>query len=568
MLRGIPVSEGIGIGRAYVIKNTKLSYEKRQVVDTEREKDRFHDAVTAFCRETEEMAQRMEQSSAVHEAEIIRGHVIMISDPFMLSQIDEKIDGSMCAEAACEEVLNMFKDMFMATEDELTMQRAADIDDIRTRMLSILTGTELKSLSDLPAESIIVVEELTPSMTARLDKANVCGIVTEKGGKTSHSAILARALGIPAVLSVPGVVSELVDELNVIIDGTEGIVIPDPDNEELAGYREKLDSLAKEKALLAGYADQKTVTGDGIEKDLYCNVGNIGDAVSAVENSGEGIGLFRTEFLFMGRDSEPDEELQFESYKKAVQLFENGTVIIRTLDVGGDKAIPYLGMKEEDNPFLGFRAVRYCLENEELFRTQLRAAVRASAFGSLAIMVPLVTEAEEIRRVRKLVEEIKIDLDAEGISYDKNLKIGAMIETPAASLIADILAEECDFFSIGTNDLTQYTMAADRGNPQVSNLNSYLQPAVLRSIRHIIECGVNAGIPVGMCGEAAADPMMTPLLISFGLDEFSVSPGSVLRTRYNISRWSKEEADSIAGEVMKYKTSGEIEDYLRKAISN
>ena len=568
MLRGIPVSEGIGIGKAYVIKNTELNYDNKAVTDTEAEKGRFHEAVTTFCTSTEEMAQSMEQSSASKEAEIIRGHVIMLSDPFMLSQIDEKIEGGMCAEAACEDVLDMFKMMFLSTEDELTRQRAADIDDIRARMLSILTGTELRNLSELPAGSIIVVEELTPSMTAQLDKANVCGIVTEKGGKTSHSAILARALGIPAVLSVQGVVSELVDELNVIIDGSEGIVIPDPDNEELAEYREKLDSLAKEKALLAGYADRKTVTGDGIEKDLYCNVGNIGDAVAVAENSGEGIGLFRTEFLFMGRDSEPDEELQFESYKKAAQLFEKGTVIIRTLDVGGDKAIPYLGMKEEDNPFLGFRAVRYCLDNQDLFKTQLRAAVRASAFGSIAIMVPLVTEADEIRMVRNLIEEIKKDLDTQGISYDKNLKVGAMIETPAASLIADILAEECDFFSIGTNDLTQYTMAADRGNPQVSNLNSYFQPAVLRSVRHIIECGVNAGIPVGMCGEAAADPLMTPLLISFGLDEFSVSPGSVLRTRYNISRWSKREADLIAGEVMKCKTSKEIEDYLRKAISN
>lgn len=568
MLRGIPVSEGIGIGRVYIVKNTEPDYEEKEVQDTRAEKERFHDGVTAFCTMTEKMAQRMEESSAAKEAEIIRGHVIMLNDPFMLSQIDEKIDGGMCAEAACEDVLNMFKAMFLSTEDELTMQRAADIDDIRTRLLSILTGADLKSLSELPTGTVLAVEELTPSMTAEMDKSSVCGIITEKGGKTSHAAILARAMGIPAVLSVPNVMSKLVEGLDVIVDGTEGNVILDPDDDEMKQYSEKLEVLTEERAKLETYVNRRTMTADGEEKELYCNVGSISDAVSAAEKSGEGIGLFRTEFLFMERDSQPDEELQFESYKKAVQLFENGTVIIRTLDVGGDKDIPYLGMDEEENPFLGFRAVRYCLENQDLYRTQLRAAVRASAFGSLAIMVPLVTEVQEIRKVRELVADIKDELDAEGIPFDRDIRVGAMIETPAASLIADLLAEECDFFSIGTNDLTQYTMAADRGNAKVAGLNSYFQPAVLRAIRHIIECGINAGIPVGMCGEAAADPMMTPLLISFGLDEFSVSPASVLRTRYNISKWTKAEADEIAGKVMSLKTSDEIESFLKKAVNN
>lgn len=564
MLKGIPVSEGTGIGKAYVIKDSELKYEKRAVEDMESEKERFHDAVEEYCRRTDSAADCL-SDSAPKEAEIIRGHKIMIQDPFMISQMDSKIENGSCAEEAAEEILDMFKEMFLAAEDELTQQRAADVEDIKAGLLRVLLGVEEQNPADIPSGSVIITADLKPSMTANLDRNKICGIVTENGGKTSHSAILARALELPAVLSVPDAVAAIETGMTVIVDGNEGIVIPNPDKEMQRQYERKQAAFVNEKKLLAAYAGRPTVTGDGQAKEVYCNIGNISDAVTAFEKTGEGIGLFRTEFLFMESTGSPEEDFQFEMYKKAAQLFEEGSVIIRTLDVGGDKNIAYLGMEQEDNPFLGFRAVRYCLENKALFKTQLRAILRASAFGQIRIMIPLVTEVDEMRQVRKLIEEIKSELESEGIDFDRDIPVGAMIETPAANMIADLLAKECDFFSIGTNDLTQYTMAADRGNPKVSYLNDTYEPAVLRSIRHIIRCAKEAGIPVGMCGEAAADPMMTPLLLAFGLDEFSVNPASVLRTRYNISRWTKEEANRIADIVMNLETAEEIRKYLKEA---
>ena len=380
MLRGIPVSEGAGIGTAYVIRNTELKYEKKAVEDKQAEKERFHAAVEEYCRRTDMAADKLSET-APKEAEIIRGHKIMIQDPFMISQIDDKIDNGICAEAAGEEVLDMFREMFLSADDEVTRQRSTDVEDIKAGLLRILLGVKEQNLSDIPPASIIITEDLPPSMTAALDKNNVCGIVTENGGRTSHSAILARALELPAVLSVPDAASIIEDGMTVIVDGSEGIVIADPDKETQQFYIEKQAVFAAEKKLLADFADRPTVTADGRKKEVYCNIGNISDAVTASEKSGEGIGLFRTEFLFMESEHAPDEELQFETYKKAAQLFKEGSVIIRTLDVGGDKNITYLGMQSEANPFLGFRAVRYCLENKELFRTQLRAILRASAFG-------------------------------------------------------------------------------------------------------------------------------------------------------------------------------------------
>ena len=429
-------------------------------------------------------------------------------------------------------------------------------------MLKILAGVEDVDFSDIPADSIVVMEELTPSVTAELDRNNVNGIITEKGGITSHSAILARAMEIPAVLSVENALSVLRDGVEVIVDGNEGTVTADPDQDELEIWRDRQKNFREEQKMLENYKDRESLTADGVKKEVFCNIGSIRDAVTALEKHGEGIGLFRTEFIFMECDSAPDEETQFEIYRKAAELFGDRGVIIRTLDAGGDKGIDYLGMAHEDNPFLGFRAIRYCLAHEDIFRTQLIAILRASAFGRIRIMIPLVTEVAEMRRVRALTEDIKKELRSEGKAFDEDIKIGAMIETPAACMTADILAGECDFFSIGTNDLTQYTMAADRGNRQVGYLNDVFEPAVLRAIRYIIKCAGDAGIPVGMCGEAAADPRLTPLLVSFGLDEFSVTPSSVLRTRYNISLWTGEKADKVTAEVMDMASADDIKAYL------
>ena len=392
------------------------------------------------------------------------------------------------------------------------------------------------------------------------------GIVTEKGGKTSHSAILAKAMEIPAVLSAEGALNALKDGEPVIVDGSQGLVLPNPQPEEETRYRQQKQAYETEKEILRGYIGRATVTADNETKEVFCNIGNVKDAITAAQKDGEGIGLFRTEFLFMDKPSAPSEEEQFEAYKKAAEIFNGKPVIIRTLDVGGDKGIPYLEMEKEENPFLGFRAVRYCLSHEELYETQLRAILRASAFGNLKIMVPLVTTAAEVRAVKEKVKKIAAELEKSGIEYDHGIQVGIMVETPAASLVADLLARESDFFSIGTNDLTQYTMAADRGNPQVAYLNKPYDPAVLRSIRHIIRCAKNAGIPVGMCGEAAADPLLIPLLLDFGLEEFSVSPTSVLATRYQISKWTKESAASVAKEAMNLETADAVERLLRSKV--
>jgi phosphotransferase system enzyme I (PtsI) len=457
----------------------------------------------------------------------------------------------------------MFITVFSSADDELTQQRATDVKDIKSAILGILLGVEEVKISDAPKGTVLVAKDLTPSMTAGINKDNVVGIITEVGGKTSHSAILARALEIPAVLSVNDAVANLADGDTVIVDGSEGIVIPKPEESQVLEYSEKRNAYLKEKAELAKYIGKATQTQDGITVELVGNIGKPEDANKVVECDGEGVGLFRTEFLFMDRDKMPTEEEQFDAYKKVALIMKDKPVIIRTLDVGGDKDIPYLGLTKEDNPFMGFRAVRYCLKNTELYKTQLRALLRASAFGEIRIMVPLVVDIEELRSVKAIVKELMADLDKEGIKYNKDIKIGVMVETPAASLIADLLAQEADFFSIGTNDLTGYTMCVDRGNADVAYLYSTFQPAVLRSIKHIIECGNEKGIMVGMCGEAAADPMLIPLLISFGLKEFSVSATSVLATRKEISKWTKAEADKVAEKVMAMTSEKDVCEYLK-----
>ena len=565
MLKGIAVSDGIGIGKAYVIKEEQLTYEAT-AEDASKELQRLHQAVDTFCRRTEQLAESIAKSVKPKDAEIIRGHIQMLKDPYMISQMEEKIQSGASAEAACEEVLNQFIALFSGVDDELTRQRATDVADIKKRMLRILLGAEEKSLAEIPPESVLVTEDLTPSMTAEMKKEHVVGIVTEKGGKTSHSAILAKAMEIPAVLSAEGALNALKDGEPVIVDGSQGLVLPNPQPEEETRYRQQKQAYETEKEILRGYIGRATVTADNETKEVFCNIGNVKDAITAAQKDGEGIGLFRTEFLFMDKPSAPSEEEQFEAYKKAAEIFNGKPVIIRTLDVGGDKGIPYLEMEKEENPFLGFRAVRYCLSHEELYETQLRAILRASAFGNLKIMVPLVTTAAEVRAVKEKVKKIAAELEKSGIEYDHGIQVGIMVETPAASLVADLLARESDFFSIGTNDLTQYTMVADRGNPQVAYLNKPYDPAVLRSIRHIIRCAKNAGIPVGMCGEAAADPLLIPLLLDFGLEEFSVSPTSVLATRYQISKWTKESAASVAKEVMNLETADAVERLLRSKV--
>lgn len=563
MNKGIAGSAGYGVGKVVIISDAKPKYENRTITDTDAEIKRYDDAVAAFTEKTHAMAEAMKESVGEHNAEILEGHILLLTDPGMDEITKGAIMSGTCAEAAFESTCDMFAGMFQMADDELTRQRATDIGDIKVRMLKILTGTPDMNISEVPAGTILVAEDLTPSMTAGIVKENVAGIITAVGGKTSHSAILARALEIPAVLSVDGIVDMVSDGMTAVVDGCDGICILDPSQEEVDEYQAKREKYLSDKALLEVYRGKDTVTADGVKVHLYGNIGNPEDAKQVAACDGEGVGLFRTEFLFMGASELPSEEEQFQAYKAAAETMEGREVIIRTLDVGGDKDIPYLGLEKEDNPFLGFRAVRYCLQNKDSYRVQLRALLRASAFGDIKIMVPLVTCVDEIRSVKALVKELMVELDAENIAYNKNIQVGAMIETPAASLIADLLAKEADFFSIGTNDLTQYTMAVDRGNAKVAYLYSSYNPAVLRSMKNIIEAANAAGIMVGMCGEAAADPLLIPLLISFGLGEFSVSATSVLATRGTIAKWSKAEADELAAKALSLATETEVAELLK-----
>lgn len=563
MNKGIAGSAGYGVGKVVIISDAKPEYENRTITDTDAEIKRYDDAVAAFTEKTHAMAEAMKESVGEHNAEILEGHILLLTDPGMDEITKGAIMSGTCAEAAFESTCDMFAGMFQMADDELTRQRATDIGDIKVRMLKILTGTPDVNISEVPAGTILVAEDLTPSMTAGIVKENVAGIITAVGGKTSHSAILARALEIPAVLSVDGIVDMVSDGMTAVVDGCDGICILDPSPEEIEEYQAKREKYLSDKALLEVYRGKDTVTADGAKVHLYGNIGNPEDAKQVAACDGEGVGLFRTEFLFMGASELPSEEEQFQAYKAAAETMEGREVIIRTLDVGGDKDIPYLGLEKEDNPFLGFRAVRYCLQNKDSYRVQLRALLRASAFGDIKIMVPLVTCVDEIRSVKALVKELMAELDAENIAYNKDIQVGAMIETPAASLIADLLAKEADFFSIGTNDLTQYTMAVDRGNAKVAYLYSSYNPAVLRSMKNIIEAANAAGIMVGMCGEAAADPLLIPLLISFGLGEFSVSATSVLATRGTIAKWSKAEAAELAAKALSLATETEVAELLK-----
>ena len=563
MNKGIAGSAGYGVGKVVIISDAKPEYENRTITDTDAEIKRYDDAVAAFTEKTHAMAEAMKESVGEHNAEILEGHILLLTDPGMDEITKGAIMSGTCAEAAFESTCDMFAGMFQMADDELTRQRATDIGDIKVRMLKILTGTPDMNISEVPAGTILVAEDLTPSMTAGIVKENVAGIITAVGGKTSHSAILARALEIPAVLSVDGIVDMVSDGMTAVVDGCDGICILDPSQEEVDEYQAKREKYLSDKALLEVYRGKDTVTADGVKVHLYGNIGNPEDAKQVAACDGEGVGLFRTEFLFMGASELPSEEEQFQAYKAAAETMEGREVIIRTLDVGGDKDIPFLGLEKEDNPFLGFRAVRYCLQNKDSYRVQLRALLRASAFGDIKIMVPLVTCVDEIRSVKALVKELMVELDAENIAYNKDIQVGAMIETPAASIIADLLAKEADFFSIGTNDLTQYTMAVDRGNAKVAYLYSSYNPAVLRSMKNIIEAANAAGIMVGMCGEAAADPLLIPLLISFGLGEFSVSATSVLATRGTIAKWSKAEADELAAKALSLATETEVAELLK-----
>ena len=569
MLKGTNASSGIGIGNAVIVEEKELVIKRETVRDAAAEVERFKGALDLTLKKTEELAADLATRVGEKEAEIMQGHMMLLMDPMLTGEIETAITGeSICAEYAIEQVCTTYADLFASMDDELMQQRATDMRDIKTRMQRELLGVESVDIASLPAGTILVAKDLTPSMTAGIKPENVAGIVTELGGKTSHSAILARALEIPAVVAVPDLMNQVENGHVIVLDGSEGTVYIDPDQNVVDDFSAKREKFLKEKKELEQYIGKPTVTKDGVHIELVANIGKPEDLEKVLQYDGEGVGLFRTEFLFMDRTAMPTEEEQFEAYKTVAEGLKGKPVIIRTLDIGGDKEIPYMGLTKDENPFLGYRAIRFCLDRkDDVYKPQLRALLRASAYGNIKIMVPMVTCIEELREAKALIEEIKKELDEQNIPYKKDIEVGIMVETAAASLMADVFAKEAAFFSIGTNDLTQYTMSVDRGNDKVSYLYSTFNPAVLRSIKRIITCGREAGIMVGMCGEAASDPLMIPLLLAFGLNEFSMSASAILYSRKLITGYSTQELQAVADKAMSFATAAEVESYMREFMA-
>lgn len=529
---GVAVSEGYGIGKAVVIKEARPDYSGVAFTTAEKECARLDSAVAEYTAQTKALIEALKKEAGEKNAQILEGHLVMLADPFMIGQMKENINAaSVPAEKAVDEVCSMFCAMFSAAEDELTRQRGTDVNDIKNSLLKILLGIEEVDISRVPAGSVLIASDFTPSMTSKINPQNVEAIIGEVGGVTSHSAIIARAMGIPCVLGVADADHIFAPGEKLIVDALKGVVIASPSAGDIQKYTALKEQEQQERLLLKEYINKPTVTKSGVKKAVYANIAKAQDVHSAVVNGAEGIGLFRTEFLYMDREDAPSEEEQFEAYSAVAKAMGGREVIIRTLDVGGDKHIPYLQIEKEENPFMGLRAIRYCLKDTALFKTQLKALLRAACFGNIKIMLPLVCTVEEVQSAKALLLECMQELDAQGTEYKKDIKLGIMMETPAAVFVADELAAESDFFSIGTNDLTGYTMAADRGNREVSYLYDSNNPAVLKAIQRIIESAKKAGIPVGMCGEAAADRNMIPKLIEWGLDEFSVSSSAILKTR-------------------------------------
>lgn len=570
MLRGIGTSKGIGIGKALIIHKCKNAVSRVKIKDTEAEVDKFNEAVEKFIQETNELVDKLSQklNGDDKNALVLKNQEYLIRDPEFTSGVISAItNDKLNAEAAVEDTCEILKNIFLSFNNDTMTHRVADIEDMKQRLIAIMQGQKHIDLTKLSDNTVIIADEIHPSMTANMDTEHIAGIISEKGGDTSHASILARALEIPAVLSVKDICSKIAEGEEVIVDGAYGEVFVNPTPITLKIYNKKKKAYDERVKELKKYIDKQTVTRDGRKVMLAANIGNADEAAKAVKAGAEGVGLFRTEFLFMNKQALPTEEEQYNEYKKAAVVLDGRQLTIRTLDIGGDKDIPYMGLTKELNPFLGYRAIRFCLDRVDIFTTQLRAVLRASAYGNIRIMIPMITSVTEVQAVKKIINGICRDLDKKDIKYDKDIKIGVMVETPAAAIMADVLAHEVDFFSIGTNDLTQYTLAVDRGNENVAYLYSALNPAVIRSIKHIIECAHNAGIEAGMCGEAAADERMIPLLLNFGLDEFSVTVSRVLETRKEIASWSSKEVKEITENVMNYSEEKEVSNYLSDCIA-
>ena len=569
LFNGIGASPGIVIGKALVLEESQIVTEKKSVDDFENEIKKLNDAVDLSKSELERVKERVEHEVGQEEAQIFAAHILVLEDPEFVGEAENKIRSEhINAEYALNEVKDMFVSIFESMDNDYMKERAADIKDVTNRVLRHILGMKVVDLSSIDEEVVLLAHDLTPSDTASMNKSMVKGFLTDIGGRTSHTAIMSRTLEIPAIVGLNNITSKVKDGDCVVFDGDRGQVYINPQQYILDEYKEKKKLFEEDKKLLSMLRGQESKTIDGKRVELAGNIGTPDDIGGLLKNDAEGVGLYRTEFLYMNSDEFPSEDIQYEAYKKVLEGMEGKPVVIRTLDIGGDKKLSYFDMEEEMNPFLGYRAIRLCLDRTIIFKTQLRALYRASVHGRLRIMFPMISSLEELLAAKAICQEVKEDLKNESIDYSDDVEIGMMIEIPSAALISDILAKHVDFFSIGTNDLIQYTCAVDRMNQKISYLYSQFNPAVLRLIKLVIENAHKEGKWVGMCGEAAGDQKMIPILLGFGLDEFSMSPISILRARRLINSVTLENMRKLSDEVLNLTTSKDIEVHIDEFLSS
>lgn len=565
MVKGKGVSKGIGIGHTKVLKNEEVKLTDFKVDDKENELNYFRKCLNNVIEDTKKVIEKLSGT----EADIMNAYLMILQDPTLTAETERLIqeegyNAGYAAKVGFETVEEVFKNM----DDEYMSARASDIEDMKQRVVNKIINKAEIDLSNLPENTVLVGKDLSTSNTAKLNLKTIAGIIIENGSENSHVSIMARTHEIPAIVGVKGALDSIPNDSDIAINGETGEIFINPSPEEISKLTKIKNELKDEKGNLAKFKNKKSITKDGYKTEVVANIGTPKDMDAVIENGAEGVGLFRSEFLYMDSDTMPTEEEQFEAYKEVLEKSEGKRVIVRTLDIGGDKDLKYLNLEKEDNPFLGYRAIRICLREPEIFKVQLRALYRASIYGKLAIMLPMISSVDELRSAKAIINEVKEELKSKNIKFDKNVKVGIMIEIPSAAIMAEELAKECDFFSIGTNDLIQYTVAVERGNEKISNLYTKFHPAVIRLIKMAIDGAHKSKIFCGMCGEAAADERFIPLLVGLGLDEFSMNPTKILNSRKMIRNLNHKECKKLVQEILRMSSASEIKARLEEYKDN
>lgn len=566
-MMGIGAVDGIAMAKLYIVIEDSLEIVKRHIDKPDEEYRRLLTARQTAALQLEKIIEAATENLGRENSEIFDYQLLMLEDKDFIGKIQEIIvNEHVNSEYALDIVAKQYIELFANIDNDYLKERTVDIADLAKRLNCTLNGRELKTLSEINEDSIIAAVDLTPSQTAGLNKDMIKGIILERGGLSSHSVIIARSMGIPCIIGATGLFKVISHGETVIMNGGTGEILISPTDEQVTAYEKQLMNALKEKEELSGYINHRSMTTDGFEVKVYANITSEKEAAALIENGGEGVGLFRTEFLYMSVSTPPSESMQFEEYSNTARKLGERPLIIRTLDAGGDKKIPYLKIPVEENPFLGYRAIRYCLDNPYIFKTQISAMLRAGAYGNIAIMIPMISTIAEFRKARAIIEEARNELSQKGIKHSDAVKVGMMVETPAAAFMAEQFAKEADFFSIGTNDLTQYIFAADRMNRMVSALNSPFQPALLKAVKHVCECANKAGIEVDICGQAGEVPALVPLWIAMGIDNLSVSIPAILKVRRLICETSRTDAMKIMDHALSLDTAEEVENYLKSKL--